>query len=68
MRCRDVFPCKGVCDHIDCIFRRVELGTLERPHAIGGITVTERHGPAEIVVLDTTSDDPLEWVWPGDWS
>jgi len=64
--CGDRFPCaSNNCLHLDCIERAMELGLREFPTDYPyTIRVIDMRGPLEVVVIDTTDDDPTEWVTP----
>jgi len=73
--CRDTFPCRDQCTHLDCIFRRAELLHEGRPVIAGETiptdgsfpwtcTLEEQRGPMRVIVFDTAPEDPLDWVDP----
>jgi len=63
--CGDQFPCRDNCIHLDCIERAIGLGLRKFPRDYPvALVVTESKGSLDVVVIDTTDDDPLEWVTP----
>jgi len=60
--CGDQFPCKRRCYHVDCITRRLELKIIPTFPSDFPLSMMIMNGPR--VTLDTTPDDPIDWVIP----